>query len=143
MNHNQFCPSSHLFKMGRANTMSIGVDICEILIHCIRMTPSGGASHYYKIIKHLFYLQKSSILLVEIDNKIICLHLYIFQRNQIKSSKSFDYIIGWVSVRLVVFNATFNNITVISWQSVLLVDETRIPQEKTTDCHKSLTNFIT
>jgi len=26
------------------NTMSIRVDICEILIHCIGATPSGGAS---------------------------------------------------------------------------------------------------
>jgi len=26
-----------------------------------------------------------------------------------------------------VFNATFNNISVISWQSVLLVEETRVP----------------
>jgi hypothetical protein len=30
-----------------------------------------------------------------------------------------------------VFNATFNNISVISWQSVLLVEETRVPGEKT------------
>jgi hypothetical protein len=36
-----------------------------------------------------------------------------------------------------VFNATFNNISVISWQSVLLVEETGVPGEK------SLTNFIT
>ena len=28
-----------------------------------------------------------------------------------------------------VFNATFNNITVISWWSVLLVEETRVPGE--------------
>ena len=28
-----------------------------------------------------------------------------------------------------VFNATFNNISIISWQSVLLVDETRITGE--------------
>jgi len=28
-----------------------------------------------------------------------------------------------------VFNATFNNISIISWQSVLLVEETRIPAE--------------
>ena len=28
-----------------------------------------------------------------------------------------------------VFNATFNNISVISWQSVLLVDETLLPGE--------------
>ena len=28
-----------------------------------------------------------------------------------------------------VFNATFNNISVISWGSVLLVEETRVPVE--------------
>jgi hypothetical protein len=32
-----------------------------------------------------------------------------------------------------VFNASFNNISVISLQSVLLVGETGIPGEKTTD----------
>jgi len=31
----------------------------------------------------------------------------------------------WVKV----FNSTFNNISVISWQSVLLVEETRVPIE--------------
>ena len=30
---------------------------------------------------------------------------------------------------LMVFNATFNNISVILWQSVLLVEETRVPRE--------------
>ena len=28
-----------------------------------------------------------------------------------------------------VFNATFNNISVITWQSVLLMEETRVPEE--------------
>ena len=28
-----------------------------------------------------------------------------------------------------VFNATFNNISVISWQSVLLVEETEYPEK--------------
>ena len=32
-------------------------------------------------------------------------------------------------VWFMVFNATFNNISVISWQSVLLVEETRAPRE--------------
>jgi hypothetical protein len=32
-----------------------------------------------------------------------------------------------------VFNATFNNISVISWRSVLLVEETGEDLEKTTD----------
>jgi hypothetical protein len=40
-----------------------------------------------------------------------------------------------------VFNITFsNNISAISWQSVLLVEETRVPGEQLTCC-KSLTNF--
>jgi hypothetical protein len=43
-----------------------------------------------------------------------------------------------------VFNATFNDISVISWRSVLLVEETKVPREKKTlTCRKSLTNFIT
>jgi hypothetical protein len=32
---------------------------------------------------------------------------------------------GW----FIVFNATFNNISVKSWRSVLLVEETRVPGE--------------
>jgi len=32
-------------------------------------------------------------------------------------------------VMVMVFNATFNNISVISWQSVLLVEETGVPVE--------------
>jgi hypothetical protein len=32
-----------------------------------------------------------------------------------------------------VLNATFNNISVISWWSVLLVEETGVPGEKVTD----------
>jgi hypothetical protein len=30
---------------------------------------------------------------------------------------------------VIVFNATFNNISVISWQSVLLVEKTGVPEE--------------
>ena len=30
-----------------------------------------------------------------------------------------------------VFNATFNNISVISWRSALLIEETGVPPEKT------------
>ena len=32
-------------------------------------------------------------------------------------------------VMVMVFNATFNNISAISWWSVLLVYETRVPEE--------------
>jgi hypothetical protein len=53
--------------------------------------------------------------------------------------------IGYIyrlGVNLMVFNDTFNNISAISWRSVLLVDETGVPGETIT-CRKSLTNFIT
>ena len=39
-------------------------------------------------------------------------------------------------VRVMVFNATFNNISVISWQSVLLVEETGVPG----DNHRPVTS---
>jgi len=42
-----------------------------------------------------------------------------------------------------VFNATFNNISVISWQSVILVEEIGSTWRKLLTCRKSLTNFIT
>jgi len=34
-------------------------------------------------------------------------------------------------IGFMVFNATFNNISLISWRSVLLVEETEVPGEKT------------
>jgi hypothetical protein len=45
------------------------------------------------------------------------------------SLDSNDYEGKVVFVCLMVFNATFNNISVISWRSVLLVEETRGPGE--------------
>jgi len=44
---------------------------------------------------------------------------------------------GW----FMVFNATFNKISVISRRSVLLVEEIGVPWEKPLTCHKSLTNI--
>ena len=41
-----------------------------------------------------------------------------------------------------VFNTTFNNISVISWWSGLLVEETRVSGESHRLCRKSLTSFI-
>jgi hypothetical protein len=42
-----------------------------------------------------------------------------------------------VWVRVMVFNATFNNISVTSWRSVLLVEETGIPGEN----HRSVASL--
>jgi hypothetical protein len=43
---------------------------------------------------------------------------------------------SWGGVRVVVFNATFNKISDISWLSVLLVEETGVPGETTIAGHK-------
>jgi hypothetical protein len=43
--------------------------------------------------------------------------------------KSDNNFIRKLRVRAMVFNTTFNNISLISWQSVLLVEETRVPGE--------------
>jgi hypothetical protein len=43
-----------------------------------------------------------------------------------------------------VFNDEFNNISAILWRSVLLVEETGVPERKNPlSCHKLLTHFIT
>jgi hypothetical protein len=44
-------------------------------------------------------------------------------------------------VRAMVFNATFNNISVISWQSVLLVEETGVLGENHRPSVSKLTNY--
>jgi hypothetical protein len=49
-------------------------------------------------------------------NKIVNLKQYLFVTTLIMNLVLFVY--------LLVFNATFNNISVISWRSVLLVEET-------------------
>jgi hypothetical protein len=40
-----------------------------------------------------------------------------------------DMLVIGVSVRVMVFNTTFNNISVLSWRSVLLAEETSISGE--------------
>ena len=52
--------------------------------------------------------------------------LRIFQKRVVRT-KFVIYVL--LRVRVMVFNATFNNISVISWRSVLLVEETGVPRE--------------
>jgi hypothetical protein len=55
---------------------------------------------------------------------------YIFEYIGTDSGEPLVYIIKMLNrVRVMVFSTTFNNISVISWLSVLLVKETLIPGE--------------
>jgi hypothetical protein len=56
-------------------------------------------------------------------NKKMCKYFVLLR----KGDNSFQGL--WVKVRVKAFNATFNNISVISWRSVLLVEETPVPGE--------------
>ena len=83
---------------------------------------------------------------------------FYVQLDEVRSDRSFllillqllAIIVGFLFIRrgdrvVRVFKVTFNNISVISWWSVLLMEETGVPGErrKPPTCRKSLTNFIT
>ena len=58
------------------------------------------------------------------------LTVYFLLSNIINKKKNFIiFIIFGRDEGIMVFNATFNNISVISWRSVLLVEETGVPGE--------------
>ena len=49
--------------------------------------------------------------------------------NDIEDLDETDTMIYQFMVCFMVFNATFNNISAISWQSALLMEETKVPTE--------------
>jgi hypothetical protein len=51
------------------------------------------------------------------------------QQGDINYEISVVVVIGYILVRVMVFKATFNNISAISWRSVLLMEETEVPGE--------------
>ena len=91
----------------------------------------------------IFSLYKA-FLLCEIRKKtakrIKCFYTYL-KRSFVMETLSFLNDLSFFS--LMVFNATFNNIPVISWRSVLLVEETWRTRRKPPTWRMSLTNFIT
>jgi len=62
--------------------------------------------------------------------------LFLSQIIKISQQDLYMSIITDLGVRVKVFNATFNNISVISWQSVLLVEETVVHRKN----HRSVTS---
>ena len=47
---------------------------------------------------------------------------------QLATNDHYDFYILW-TIEIMVFNATFNNISVVSWQSVLLLEKTGVTRE--------------
>ena len=57
------------------------------------------------------------------------------RKNMVWAMNRVFHLTLYIKVR--VFNATFNNISVISWRSVLLMKETRVPEEN----HRSAASY--
>jgi hypothetical protein len=64
---------------------------------------------------------------------VTCDRSVVFSWNIIFASPYFQKCRVIALVRIMVFNATFSNISVISWLSVLLVEETGVPRENHRD----------
>jgi hypothetical protein len=77
-----------------------------------------------------FKCKVSSMISWCVSIKYYVTHLFV-----LLDFKVFICLIGldWIMV----FDATFNNISVISWLSVLVVEETGVPQRKPPKCRKS------
>jgi len=72
----------------------------------------------------LFCISLYEVGLQYILHSIKKIQLYILIKD-ISISLLYKKMVGW----FMVFNATFNNISAISWRSVLLVEETGVPRE--------------
>jgi hypothetical protein len=101
----------------------------------MHLPPGGRRSHDGWILQ----LTLQSVF---ITNKVVS---SIPVRDEVYSSKEIIHTLlrsdgKWF--RLMVFNVTFNNIAVISWRSILLLEETGLHGENHRP-DKSLTNFIT
>jgi hypothetical protein len=93
------------------------------------------------MVQNIFY-----VCLIAFLTKFLLLLIYNFFPPQIcKFLGCIRLLICWQISWSMVFNTNFNIISVISWQLVLLVEETGVPwtQRKPPTCRKSLTNFIT
>ena len=94
---------------------------------CVRFIASVSVSTIFNIkcqirIKLVEYTLVRSFLYIVVA---IC---YEYEFDDTKEvMKGFKLMFFWI--RFMVFNATFNTISVISWRSVLLVEVTRIPGE--------------
>ena len=124
-------PHSFLASYCKNNT-SKSLKLQFILLICGKfLAIKPGLTHHF-ILKLFAANQKFNCYLPVI--------LFVDCVEHFSNWSSFTDKIAWCLVLLVwfmVFNATFNNISAIPWQSVLLV-ENRSNQRKTSICHKSL-----
>jgi len=80
--------------------------------------------------KHSMSLSPRTIPIYEICKLVPSASVTCDQWHNLQLVEACRYFVDWFGlVWLMVFNATFNNISVISWRSVLLMEETGVPWE--------------
>ena len=106
--------------------------------HCYIFQPNLLGSNYYLAIQIFLFLCSSLNTCFRLENfvfvlsvsgnvtRCICMVLTSLEKTNMK------VILIRVMVRVMVINATVNNMSVISWQSVLFVEETGVPGENNT-----------
>ena len=92
-------------------------------------------------VKHLMK-NISEVAVRKIDNSLTPFYLWVCVMYS-NTENDTSILLVFKCLWFMVFNGTFNNISVISWRSVLLVEETRVPGENHRPVVTSLTNFIT
>ena len=91
-------------------------------------------------------IEKDPFLLFKVLFACVCI-LYELELLAAKTTPEYTFI--WhikcvqlgLGVMVLMFKATFINISVISWRSILLVEETRVPGENPPTWRKSLTKL--
>ena len=104
----------HLAKMTQY-TLYVGDRFTLLMIYNFRI---GNRNIYMKTIHPVL-----EIMLL-FHRYLLCLKYHMSTSTEWEKQNNF-----WVRVQVLVFNATFNNISVNSWRSVLLVEENRVPWE--------------
>jgi hypothetical protein len=94
------------------------------LVNALATNRNSKSRHFlFNNKKTTFEIYGKNILFKEY---LKCLNrLYLYNKKRCLHKMTWDGWFGW----FMVFNATFNNISVISWQLVLLEEETGVPGE--------------
>ena len=98
--------------------------VCTFLLAIVFVCPSN-----YDFWLPLWYLQNFSFLRFPDIYTWSVFFNGLFEHDQYNhSSKALDNILDWL-IDFLCFNATFNNISAISWRPVLVVEEAGVPGE--------------
>ena len=140
-----FLHTGHIVVIGQSPVMSSGLSILTFLTSTIalfgcRVTPIDQIKKYViyvlqNLLNH-YWLNEVIQAVCKIDKVDHTLHSSpnpwpTDREILIVMTYTFKMWLAplWLRVRIMVFNTTFNNISAISWQSVLLLEETGVPRE--------------